>query len=65
MQPNVFLRPQAGNELESCTMFCKAIPSVDLFALGKKEPRLIVELSLLMASHIAASICPDRGTGVI
>ncbi|CAK9811196.1 Pxd [Anthophora plagiata] len=31
MQPNVFLRPQPGNELRSCTDF-EAIPSVDLFA---------------------------------
>ena len=35
MQPNVFLRPQAGNELRSCTMF-EAIPSVDLFAWAER-----------------------------
>ncbi|XP_017790614.1 PREDICTED: peroxidase-like isoform X1 [Habropoda laboriosa] len=35
MQPNVFLRPQAGNELRSCTDF-EAIPSVDLFAWAER-----------------------------
>ncbi|XP_006611344.1 peroxidase-like isoform X2 [Apis dorsata] len=35
MQPNVFLRPQAENELRSCTMF-EAIPSVDLFAWAER-----------------------------
>ncbi|KAF3430719.1 hypothetical protein E2986_12643 [Frieseomelitta varia] len=35
MQPNVFLRPQLGNELRSCTMF-EAIPSVDLFAWAER-----------------------------
>ncbi|XP_015434443.1 PREDICTED: peroxidase-like [Dufourea novaeangliae] len=35
MQPNVFLKPQAGNELRSCTDF-EAIPSVDLFAWAER-----------------------------
>ncbi|XP_076681835.1 peroxidase isoform X2 [Andrena cerasifolii] len=35
MQPNVFLRLQAGNELTSCTDF-EAIPSVDLFAWAER-----------------------------
>ncbi|XP_076230763.1 peroxidase isoform X2 [Calliopsis andreniformis] len=35
MQPNVFLRPQIGNELSSCTDF-EAIPSVDLFAWAER-----------------------------
>ncbi|XP_023246127.1 peroxidase-like isoform X2 [Copidosoma floridanum] len=35
MQPNVFLRPQKGNELESCHNF-ERIPSVDLFAWAEK-----------------------------
>ncbi|CAL7938603.1 unnamed protein product [Xylocopa violacea] len=35
MQPNVFLRPQPGNELRSCTDF-EAIPSVDLFAWAER-----------------------------
>ncbi|KAG7204449.1 hypothetical protein KM043_004884 [Ampulex compressa] len=35
MQPNVFLRPQSGNELKSCTDF-EAIPSVDLFAWAER-----------------------------
>lgn len=35
MQRNVFLKPQAGNELKSCTDF-EAIPSVDLFAWAER-----------------------------
>ncbi|XP_011136255.1 peroxidase isoform X3 [Harpegnathos saltator] len=35
MQRNVFLKPQAGNELRSCTDF-EAIPSVDLFAWAER-----------------------------
>ncbi|XP_053983298.1 peroxidase-like isoform X3 [Hylaeus volcanicus] len=35
MQPNVFLRPQPGNEMTSCTDF-EAIPSVDLFAWAER-----------------------------
>nr|XP_033333242.1 peroxidase-like isoform X3 [Megalopta genalis] len=35
MQQNVFLKPQAGNELRSCTDF-EAIPSVDLFAWAER-----------------------------
>ncbi|XP_017883255.1 peroxidase-like isoform X2 [Ceratina calcarata] len=35
MQPNAFLKPQAGNELTSCTDF-EAIPSVDLFAWAER-----------------------------
>ncbi|XP_014475719.1 PREDICTED: peroxidase-like isoform X1 [Dinoponera quadriceps] len=35
MQRNVFLKPQAGNELRHCTDF-EAIPSVDLFAWAER-----------------------------
>ncbi|XP_076294511.1 peroxidase isoform X2 [Lasioglossum baleicum] len=35
MQQNVFFKPQAGNELRSCTDF-EAIPSVDLFAWAER-----------------------------
>ncbi|XP_011872587.1 PREDICTED: peroxidase-like isoform X1 [Vollenhovia emeryi] len=35
MQRNVFLKPQAGNELRRCTDF-EAIPSVDLFAWAER-----------------------------
>ncbi|XP_076644739.1 peroxidase isoform X2 [Halictus rubicundus] len=35
MQTNVFFKPQAGNELRSCTDF-EAIPSVDLFAWSER-----------------------------
>ncbi|KAM0726439.1 Peroxidase [Formica fusca] len=35
MQRNVFLKPQAGNELRNCTDF-EAIPSVDLFAWAER-----------------------------
>ncbi|XP_012141528.2 salivary peroxidase/catechol oxidase isoform X2 [Megachile rotundata] len=35
MQPNVFIRPQSGNKLRSCTDF-EAIPSVDLFAWAER-----------------------------
>ncbi|XP_018343646.1 PREDICTED: peroxidase-like isoform X1 [Trachymyrmex septentrionalis] len=35
MQLNVFLKPQAGNELRRCTDF-EAIPSVDLFAWAER-----------------------------
>ncbi|XP_029047333.1 peroxidase-like isoform X2 [Osmia bicornis bicornis] len=35
IQPNVFIRPQAGNKLRSCTDF-EAIPSVDLFAWAER-----------------------------
>lgn len=35
MQQNVFFKPQAGNELKSCTDF-EAIPSVDLFAWAER-----------------------------
>lgn len=35
MQPNVFIRPQPGNELRPCTDFGD-IPSVDLFAWAEK-----------------------------
>ncbi|TGZ52073.1 Peroxidase [Temnothorax longispinosus] len=35
MQYNVFLKPQAGNELRRCTDF-EAIPSVDLFAWAER-----------------------------
>lgn len=35
MQPNVFLRPQGGNEVRYCNDF-EAIPSVDLFAWAEK-----------------------------
>ncbi|XP_031834130.1 salivary peroxidase/catechol oxidase isoform X3 [Nomia melanderi] len=35
MQSNVFMKPQPGNELRSCTDF-EAIPSVDLFAWAER-----------------------------
>ncbi|XP_003425663.1 peroxidase isoform X3 [Nasonia vitripennis] len=35
MQPNVYLKPQEGNELRPCTDFEK-IPSIDLFAWAEK-----------------------------
>nr|UCR61005.1 peroxidase [Aphelinus asychis] len=35
MQPNVFLKLQAGNEMRACTDF-EAIPSIDLFAWAEK-----------------------------
>ncbi|XP_014616357.1 PREDICTED: peroxidase-like isoform X1 [Polistes canadensis] len=35
MQPNVFLKPQEGNEIRSCNDF-EAIPSMDLFAWAEK-----------------------------